>query len=224
MNSLIILSLALCFIAACHACCTPSQWEGYQPSASGYSGRRKRGGIKEFASIHYDADNSRKAIFMTLVTGDKESKFHIIQRYGDENEQGGKIYVLDLVRDKCWVKKTEKPFRTACIPKGSKVAGSGKLGLASGPGGLQITGYEVQKGTVEALVTVYKINDDVCVPIAETVSGMVKRVGFMSAASFIDITPGIKNATVFDIPKQCEEKLDMSIEAAFERDHFVMTQ
>jgi len=224
MNSLISLSLVLCFAAACQACCTPTQWEGYQPSQAGYSGRHKRGGMKEFASVHYDAVKSRKAIFMTLVTGDKESKFHIIQRYGDDDEEGGKVYIVDLVRDKCWTKRTRKPFRSACIPKGAKAVGSGSLGLASGPGGLKITGYEVEKGTVEALVTVYKIDEETCVPIAETVSGMIKRVGFMSTASFIDITPGIKNETVFDIPKQCEEKLDMSIEAAFERDHFVMTQ
>jgi len=222
MNSFITLSLVLCLAVAIQACCTPSQWEGYQPSMAGYAGRHKRGGIKEFASVHYDADNNRKAIFMTLVNGDKESKFHVVQRYGDDDEEGGKIYVVDLVRDKCWIKKTEKPFRMACIPKGSKVAGSGSLGLETGAGGLKITGYEVKKGDVEALVTVYKINEDVCVPIAETVSGMIKRIGFMKTASFIDITPGIKNATVFDIPKQCEEKLDMSIEAAFERDHFVM--
>jgi len=222
MNSLLTLGLVLCFAVCAWAsiCCTPDQWEGYQPSVAGYSSRHRKGQTKEFAQVSYDFTNKRTAAFMTFVDRDKEKKFQIVTRYDDDmNDDEGKIYVVDLKEDKCWTKKTRRPFRKACIPDGAKVNGAGYLGLEGK--GLKITGYEVATHRVDAMVTVMNIDKDTCVPTGEVMSGSMKRVSFMRSAAFIDITAGIKNETIFDIPKACEENLDLTLEAEVERD-FIM--
>jgi len=223
MKSLLTLSLVLCFAVCVWAgCCTPDQWEGYQPSSAGYSARHRKGQMKEFAKVSYDFTNKRKALFMTLIDRDKEKKFQIVTRYGDDmNEEEGTIYVVDLKENKCWTKKTEREFRKACIPDKSKVAGHGYLGLEGK--GLKITAYEIATREVDAMVTVNNLDENTCVPVGEVVSGEMrrKRVSFMRNVAFIDITPGIKNETIFDIPKQCEENLDTTLEAELERD-FIM--
>jgi len=135
------------------------------------------------------------------------------------NDDEGTVYVVDLNEDKCWTKKTRREFRKACIPDGAKVNGAGYLGLEGK--GLKITGYEVTTPRVDAMVTVMNIDKDTCVPTGEVVSGSMRRASFMKSAAFIDVTAGIKNATVFDIPKACEENLDTSTQAELERE-FIM--
>jgi hypothetical protein len=45
----------------------------------------------------------------------------------------------------------------------------------------------------------------------------------MAVMGFSDITPGIKNATVFEVPKICdEEESDVSMTMEIERDHFIL--
>jgi len=208
--------------AAASVCCTPPQWEGYQGATAGWSGRHKRGGVKEFASVHYDATNKQKAVFMTLMERGFEKKVQVISKC-EEGENGCRVYVVDLKKDKCWTKKKECGFREACIPDDAKAVGEFSLGLK---GGFNVKGFEVRKrghfGGVEAEVTVADIGNSTCVPVGETVTGMVKRVGFMQTVGFIDITPGIKNATVFDVPAACKEDTDPGLEAEFDREHFVL--
>jgi len=178
--------------------------------------------MKEYSSIHYDFKNKRSALFMNIVKRDEEHKLQVVSLC-DAKDENCEVYVVDLKKNKCWTKKKAGGFRKACIPDDAKDLGEFSLGLK---GVFKVHSYEVKKsikrGFVEASVTVSVIDDGVCVPVGENISGVMKRVGFMQNVGFIDITAGIKNETVFDVPKQCEHGLDLNIEADFERDHFIL--
>jgi len=217
-------ALLVCLAVSTWACCTPDQWEGYQPAVGGYSKEgykvhKSQGSFDGFSHVVYDYTNKRKAVFMTVISGEYQNNFHIIQRCGDKGEEGCRTYVLDLKKQTCFTKKSCCEFRKACIPKDAKVLGKGFLGLQ---GVFPITGYQVKKESMTVDVTVTNLDADVCIPVAEVVLGERKNVHFMQTLSFIDITPGIKNSTVFEIPKECKEDPNVSLDMEFEREHYVM--
>jgi len=219
-------ALLLSLAASTWACCTPDQWEGYQPGVGGYSKDsdqalvyKKQGSMGEFSHVIYDYTNKRKAVFMTFVSGEYQNNFQVIQRCGDQGEDGCRTYVVDLKKQTCVTKKSCCEFRKSCIPKDAKVLGKGYLGLE---GVFPITGYQVKKGSMTVDVTVTNLDADVCIPVAEILFGERKNVHFMQTLGFINITPGIKNSTVFEIPKQCKEDPNVSLDLEFEREHFVM--
>jgi len=112
-------------------------------------------------------------------------------------------------------------MREACIPKDAKDLGEYYLGLE---GGFKVHSYLVHKGPIFASVTVSDIDakKGLCAPVGEILSGKMRGVGFLQNVGFVNITPGIKNETVFDVPKECNEEVDFSLAAELERDHFIL--
>lgn len=222
MNSLLILTIVAGFAAYAQSCCTPDQWEGFEGGQSGYSARWRKGGGGEVSFVSYDYTNKRSSVYMTSYMKHKEYKFHIISLHGD-GENSGKKYVIDLKTNKCYTKSACCGMRKACIPKQAKGGKGASLGLKDG--GLPVKFYQFHKDEVFAGLTVAPIGNstDLCVPIGETLQGRYKRVDFMAVMGFSDITPGIKNATVFEVPKICdEEESDVSMTMEIERDHFIL--
>lgn len=198
-------------------CCTPDQWQGYQFSSAGYNGK-KPGFVESGVFISYDATNKQVAAKATYTKNGKDRKYNIVVRYekdsevlrwcsGENCEGKGKMFILDEQNDKCFVKKLRKPFRKMCIPKGAKSPGNFRFG--AGNSSLEVEAFNMKRFSrkrnvfVESWMTVTK---DGCIPVTESLHGAIKGVGFMENVGFADISPGIKDPAVFDIPKQCEEK------------------
>ncbi|XP_005098796.1 ependymin-related protein 1 [Aplysia californica] len=222
MNSMLTLALVACFAACAWACCTPDQWEGYEGSSAGYAKFFKKGAVVEHAYVAYDYTNRRSAVFLSYINGDYENKFQIVTRYEeDDNDKERRMYFVDEKKNKCWTKKLEREFHKACIPKDAKEHGSYYLGLK---GGFKVRSFDVAKGPIYAFVTVADLDNDLCVPVLEQLSGKLRRISFIQDTQFVDLTPGIKNATVFDVPKQCDEaeETDELFAASVERDHFIL--
>lgn len=202
MNSFLVSGLLLATVIAVglSELCTPDQWEGSDGSVGGYVHHRRPGMIFEKNYLAYDAKNGRKAAFITYVNNDKMSKFQIVLRHDNDE---GKIYVLRLSDDKCWIKKMKKPFRKACIPDDAKKTNDYYMGL-KGAGGLLVSGYEVKVKDMTVFLSVYKLADKI-IPVGETIFGKFMDTAFVHTIGYMDITAGIKNETVFDVPKQCDE-------------------
>jgi len=223
MLPLFIACIQLAFAeVAASGCCTPDQWEGYQPAYGGYSGHHHmRGEVKEFSAVSYDYTNKRKAVFMTFLNGDKQNKYQVITRCDDDNDDGCKVYVIDLQKNECRIKEVPG-FEKSCIPADGKYNGNGAIGF--GKNSMKIVSYVISRREVTTFVSVGNIGKDLCVPVSETIAGEMKGVGFMQYVGFIDISAGIKNATVFDVPDICDNMagFEISLEAAFERSYFIL--
>lgn len=224
MNQIILfgLTLAAVFAVSLSAMCTPDQWEGYQGALTGYVHDRHPGVMKEFAAVSYDAKNERKAMFVTIVKHDHEEKFHIVVRY-DKAGDGGNYYIKNLKSGKCFHKALEKPFRKACLPEEAKHMYDYSMGL-KGAGGLAVSAYGLRIKETELMVVVSKAGKDI-IPISESFYGHVRvcHTDFVQGMGFSDITPGIKNETVFAIPEGCKkEEFDLSIPDYLMRDNKVL--
>ncbi|CAG5124148.1 unnamed protein product [Candidula unifasciata] len=211
-----IIVLLCSVVALSAACCTPDQWEGEEATIGGYAGRRRTGLVKEFIAVAYDAVNKRTAAFLDYRRGEHSNKFRIVTRY--ENDKG-RLYVVNLKDRKCWSKTLERPFRKACIPSEAKPIGSYYLGLKDG---FKVTGYDFRGKSINAFVSVQPLDNNQCVPVTEAVYGRLNRVDFIQNIGFINVAPGIKNETVFEIPKECEKQEEFTLAEELTREHFIM--
>ncbi|XP_012935409.1 ependymin-related protein 1 [Aplysia californica] len=220
MNSRLSLILVASFAACAWTCCTPDQWEGEEGALAGYARAFQRGILKEKAFVAYDYTNRRTVAFLNYVNGDYEGRFQIVTRY-DSDGKKGRLFFVDLKKDECRTRDLDREFRKACIPKDAKEYGPFFMGLE---GGFRVRGFEVHTGPITTFVNVVDLEEGVCVPVGETLTGTLRKVSFMQSLGFINIRPGIKNATIFDVPKQCSEaqETDQMFAAVVERDHFIL--
>lgn len=246
MTMKLVLSLVLVVGAAAYSwgCCTPDQWEGYQTATAGFAfGERMKGTTKKFSVVHYDATNKRAAVFATHIARGHERRYQIVTRHEmdddvcDKTKGEGKMYFIDLKKDKCFTKTIKGGFRKLCVPPTKEKGHEFSLGLKDQ---FKCRGFEVKKqlkrGDIKGYVTVFDLkkaekdeknekdeNAGVCVPVGVQLEGRMRGGGFMETIAFLDITSGIKNATVFDVPKICDEEVDVRhMEDAPEREHYVM--
>jgi len=236
MKLILILSVLACSAVYTWSCCTPDQWEGTQSTQYGYSkGLFRKGFHREMSQISYDAKNERTAASIEFSDGHRTKKFKIITVFDKklyfetmdldfDGCGGGKMYFIDVEKNKCYTRSACK-FRKACVPADAKGVNF-FLGLS---GVYKVEGFEFKKewghgwrkSGLLVDVTVYNIKD-ACIPVGEQKAGRVHGTDFMSTTGFVNITPGIKNATVFDIPAICNKAEDSSLmEEEPMREHFV---
>ncbi|GFR61527.1 mammalian ependymin-related protein 1-like [Elysia marginata] len=212
-------TLVFCSVAAlAWTCCTPDQWEGTQGVIAGYAGYFKHGLIKEYNDVAYDFENKRSAVFLRYVNGDIEAKIKIVIRY-DGNE-GGILYVDNYNRGKCWKKMLEGEFRRCCIPKDVKPYGEFSIGLK---GDYKVTGYNIKGKRFDLDVTAQMLGKDQCAPVGEIAVGRIVHYDVVRNVGLYDITPGIKNASVFDVPKDCvDDWKDFDLPIDIDRQDYIL--
>jgi hypothetical protein len=220
MKAATIFLLMSSLVAIGSACCTPDQWEGLESVFGGYASRKHHGILPEYIWVSYDAANNRSAAFLAIYvdTNPRPREYKIVIRY-DNDSCEGKLYVLDVHIDKCWTKSLKYPFRKACIPPDAKFVGNYSLGLK---GGFNVSVYDVRGRQFKAFVSVEKISETECVPVGESITGRARGVDYLQAIEFVNITPGIKNETVFDIPEQCKHSEDGDLPEELVREHYIM--
>ncbi|RUS87258.1 hypothetical protein EGW08_005010 [Elysia chlorotica] len=213
-------ALVLCSLAALGwTCCTPEQWEGEQTLFSGYTGFFQRGLIKEFNDVAYDYSNKRSAVFLRYINGDIEAKIKIVVRY-DDNDDAGMLYVDNYNRGKCWKKRLDREFRKCCIPKDAKRLGEYSMGLK---GKYNATSYEIKGKRMNFILTVQTLGEGVCAPIGQLAAGRVGHFDVVRNVGFINITPGIKNETVFDVPWDCKDDWsDFDLPIEIDRQDYIL--
>lgn len=211
-------------VALAWSCCTPDQWEGAEGAIIGYHGPGKHGGlIREYIQVAYDFTNKQSAANLYYFNKGIKAEFKVIVKYDkecqDANCAGGKMYVYNVKDKKCWEKSIKGAFRKACIPEKAKYMGDYYLGLE---GGLKASAYEFDGKHFTASISVSSVGKNQCVPIGETIAKQ-GRYSTLSNVGFLNITTGIKDPSVFDVPAACKETEDMYfpyMEVLAKEDHF----
>lgn len=182
-----------------------------------------------YTALSYDLTNKRSAMFITTYHKDYEGKYKVVKIYDkddmEECGEKGKMYVVDLKKNKCWTKKLRCGMKAKCIPPKARDVGTYFLGLK---GGFKLHAYEIEghckMGCMFAHVSVQDTETKgVCIPVSESLYGKTLGVEYMEIIGFVNLTPGIKNATVFDVPKQCDDEWDKELaEMIQNRDHYIL--
>jgi len=211
-------------VALSSACCTPDQWEGGEAAVVGFSGgfHDKNGMVKEFNRVSYDYTNKRTHVSLYYVYDGKPHEYKMLTRYDDkQNPEEGKLYVVDVKEKKCHTKTLSKPFRQSCTPKEAKYTGNFTIGLA-GAGGLHADGYEIEGEGYSVNLAVSMIKGGACIPLGEAVAAKKGRMSTLSDITFVNITPGIKDASIFDVPKECDKVTEGELVEEMIRDQYFM--
>jgi len=231
MKILLALCLVICSAVYSWACCTPPQWEGVMGSQGGYAkGWFKRGVYGGYTAVSYDFTNKRSAVFTKISSKDYKGKWYVVSIYDKDADEGckgnGKMYVVDLKKNKCYTKRLRCGMKESCIPSEAKDLGTYFLGLK---GGYLLHAYQIEKhGKMDCSLPISVSVQDtetkgVCIPVGETFQCRRLGVDFMEVIGFSNVTHGIKNATVFDVPKQCDKELDIELaEMIPNRDHYIL--
>lgn len=211
-------ALFACLLGAAtgEGCCTPDQWQGVQASTSGYVYHHRPSVVQGLVYVVYDYTNKRSASFANYTSEGKTRRYRLVQRYVDDKE--GKLYVVDLQSDKCYQKKLKRPFRKACVPDSAQKLGAFYMG--AGDNKVDAVAYKAQVKTEHYKLDVsLSVTEQGCIPLGETVVGVARGVPLMETVGFVNIEPGIKDPSVFDIPKECEETFPALIMSGLEHDY-----
>ncbi|CAG5127806.1 unnamed protein product [Candidula unifasciata] len=217
MSAIVVVLLVSSLMGLCSACCTPAQWEGQLSAIAGRAEGARHEVILEFGEVSYDATNNRSVIVLSFKGGKIDDTMKILTRY--DNSSSGKQYVLDFKTGKCNILELRTPFRRLCIPAEAKRIGNFTLGLSPA---LKGTAFAAGGKDVNVFVTVQELDNDTCVPVSESLYGRFGKADVVETIAFINITPGIKNETVFDVPAQCKKADESTFPYLRSRDHYIM--
>ncbi|XP_076085303.1 ependymin-related protein 1-like [Mytilus galloprovincialis] len=169
-------------------CCLPTQMEGTLGFSSGYQVKDKGFRTEAMFLLAYDVKGKRQSTLGEGVTNGIKFQIHQIDDYA-----AGKQYTV--TNGKCVIVplKTEMLY---CIPSDAKLLKSTFIGFDDKKIDVDMYMFTFQGATVTMSVT-----KDTCVPVSEHVTypNVLVDVGYMG------MTSGIKNTTVFDIPKPCQQ-------------------
>ncbi|XP_063447671.1 ependymin-related protein 1-like [Mytilus trossulus] len=190
---LIVLLTRLCASTSTPVCCAPNQWEGRLyvdffvfPYAIHTYGT---------ADVAYDFINSRTVINATLV---EESPFA-----DPKKKQYSTLYLEDYTnyyeyeldnRGNCQKTKLDVNMTKQCVQGDDSLLYSGKVGEHIITDTYNIT---LDKSNPNIRATIERGS---CVPVHLYVTHKVD----MSTVDVYNVTPGIKDTKIFDIPPQCK--------------------
>ncbi|XP_071098340.1 ependymin-related protein 1-like [Haliotis cracherodii] len=191
----LVVSALFIALAVADQCCTPDQWEGIAGSIVGTVTNGKSTSAQTTTSMSYDfTDMMLAATTTTMVDGMTLKNMTII----DYNKK--LMYNFNEMTGDCAVTPVDQPFKKACIPDDAKQLGNFYYG--AGDNMLQATSYMIKQDPFTAFVSFTATG---CIPIAEVVYGDMGQTAIMSDTGFVNITPGIKDPSVFDPPESCQQ-------------------
>ncbi|BFZ17870.1 hypothetical protein BsWGS_20909 [Bradybaena similaris] len=213
MTTALVVLLACAVVALSSACCTPDQWEGMETAFGDYGSTiRPNSGIWMLPNqvISYDAKNNRSAFFTTSGREGQVVKFKSLIIY--DNKSGvGKWYDMDYIRDECMSGIMDTPFPKICLPAEAKPGVNFSFGYAPV---FNMVGYIIPGKIASTLIAVQELGNNQCMPVLiapYAPNGTVWQDRVVETYAFINITYGIKNETVFDIPEKCKEMSQSSL-------------
>ena len=200
---LIFISLiGVAIAAAPQPCCTPKQWQGVVEVAGvnvlgkGMSAVNTTYTVLMHASYDYTNGRIRVDEDVIAVGSGTKTRITIIGDF----KKAKKIYTI--FNGKCSTVSINTPLPEACVPKNSSFYMGGTLGASLK---YNTFAYAQKDGSLGAIIDV---SEDGCIPIAELAFQKTKVQGKDNsayiAAWFKNITAGIKDASIFNRPKQCK--------------------
>ena len=191
MKLVVALTLLCCAIsyavAQQDACCTPDQWEGQ------IAGINRERGLRFFQFVSYDFSNQRMRIDFYADVNSQNYQGTFIERY-----DLGEFYYIDS-NGNCKGQEVHGILDQMCVPDGAQDTYSFTLG-----GSLPCTSY-VFSDFVN--MSDFTVTSDNCIPISGQFFTRTPRNSnftWEGDLNFWDITPGIRNPNVFNVPGNCK--------------------
>ncbi|KAI8485502.1 hypothetical protein Bbelb_366960 [Branchiostoma belcheri] len=183
--------LGLC--AGQKPCCTPDQWEGTIQGLQGFLVDDKLGTVDGTVQISYDFTNQKLALVENLnETGTGNIMVKVIQDY-----KKGKQYVI---RGKSCMESVLKGFVKQCIPDNATNIGSFSFG-GMAPGGLECEAFMTTFAGMDNNYVISDVTREGCYPVTQVTVNLMREHSTMTTQIFTDITPGIKDPSVFTPPE-----------------------
>ncbi|XP_066286191.1 mammalian ependymin-related protein 1-like [Branchiostoma lanceolatum] len=183
--------LGLC--AGQKPCCTPDQWEGTTQELQGFLVDDKLGTVYGTVEVSYDFTNQKLALAENLnETGSGNTKLKVIQDY-----KKGTQYAIQ--GNSCMEFALKGSMRKQCIPDNATHIGTFSFG-GMAPDGLECDAFMT---TVAGMDNVYAISDmtrDGCYPVTQVSVNLMREHSTMTTQVFTDVTPGIKDPSIFTPP------------------------
>ncbi|KAL3876391.1 hypothetical protein ACJMK2_034241 [Sinanodonta woodiana] len=186
----VILFLAFVAIAAGEGCCPPDQWEAGQDIMVGMVTAGATHLSKGLNRVHIDATQKIIAAEESLVVDGAPVQLKVIQDF----VKG----IQYLIQNSVCQKTTIGPWVSRCVPDNATLVHSVSIG--SGKNTLAVKTYNVKQGDLDIYVTV---TADGCIPVSQNQAGSSSGVNQMIVVGFYDVTQGIKDRSVFDVPAEC---------------------
>ena len=179
-------------------CCLPNSWTG-QLSEVGLVGKERKGQTGEVdavLTIYQDIPNNFTAYNETVVTNGVTVNLRIVINYNK-----AVMYIIIPAKKHCLKSQMiEKPAN--CIPADAEYQGSRRFGMGSAS--LMVDSWKfrvIQSGMYyqgDVIVT-----QQGCIPVSQTLSGRAFGQNMMISQVFFDLTEGVKDKSVFDVPDYC---------------------
>jgi len=202
MHAISLCALAIVAIIAplsAQSCCFPLQWEGQQSMYDVSCDRYTR------SRLYSDFKNKRIASYSVL------KKHGVVEQYSktvaDLNTM--MLYFIYKIKDKtiCQVSKIRQavPANLNCMPASFKFMGGYHIG--AGNESLALKTYAMVKRKYKNYISVTKG----CIPVRDRILFTPKTQPNLFDISWYNITIGIKNQDVFNLPPACYEDQSFNI-------------
>ncbi|XP_053393167.1 ependymin-related protein 2-like [Mercenaria mercenaria] len=191
----LIILVALCIVTV-HGqtkyCCHPVTWESVNYISEGQvaSGTKKAVYTEGTEMVSVDGTNHRIASLTTYNSGGFKVNVLILQLF----DQG----VMYTVQSGECKNTTLPPWTPRCVPDSATLAKKSYYGI--GDNKVDVDIYALQSGPNTVYLTV--ANAD-CTPVYQAAYGTAEGVSGLAYKAYRNITLGIKDTSVFDVPSIC---------------------
>jgi len=192
-----IVSTASISAVQAKACCFPAQWEG------GHTVYIADTDLYLRSRVAFDVTNKRMASKAVIRQGK-----HAVHMKAIIDWAAQKRYYIYKLKNKlvCRVHSIDKPLppHANCLPASFRPLGSIRIG--AGQASLKLTAYGLFSKNYKNVISV----SEGCIPVRDSVF-YNRHVGHMrvkktyASASWYNITAGIHNASVFNVPAECHK-------------------
>ncbi|XP_071110029.1 ependymin-related protein 1-like [Haliotis cracherodii] len=188
-----VLLASMATVALGTICCAPLQWEAFKD----FTRVDSSGGRRGLQSYSYDAANERYALSGNYT--DFVSSYKEIRDY-----RKGTGYRINPEAKTCETFAVSGRFPANCIPGGAVAVGPLYYGF--GTDSLNAIAYQFNdtKGEFKNVMAVVSKRD--CVPIISATTILRPGNNYLETMGYNNITPGIRDITVFDPPSYCKKR------------------
>ncbi|VDI51138.1 Hypothetical predicted protein [Mytilus galloprovincialis] len=175
------------------ACSFPVQIQGFEGISMGYLINGTGGAVEGGFQIAYDVKRQK-----TVMMGEGQNMGTRFYEHVLDDYANGKEYVV--LNGKCTISPLKRKMLTG-IPSDAKKIMSSYYGFDDKKIGIDVYSFSYEGSQIT--ISVMK---EGCVPVGEHITGKA----FLLDVGFMGMTSGVKNATVFDIPKPCQRSMPLS--------------
>ncbi|CAC5415690.1 unnamed protein product [Mytilus coruscus] len=187
-----VFSLLAYATATTQACSFPVQLQGFEGIWMGYLKNGTGGAVEGGFQITYDVKRQK-----SVMIGEGQNMGSLFHEHVLDDYANGKEYVV--LNGKCTIMPLKRKMLTG-IPSDAKKIMSSYYGFDDKK--IDIDMYSFPYEGSQITISVMK---EGCVPMGEHITGK----SFLLDVGFMGMTSGVKNATVFDIPKPCQRSMPL---------------